>query len=111
MTGSGPRFCPNTAPPAVKPPSTTIAVPVTHSESSLARNSAIAAMSCGCPARGIGWISARNCYATCSPPGRRVFISGVLIPPGQIQLTRIRSLPTSRATERVRLMTAAFAAL
>ena len=40
--------------PVFMPPSTTIAVPVTHSASSLARKVAIAAISSGLPARGIG---------------------------------------------------------
>src|SRR5690348_13573943 len=39
--------------PVFMPPSTTIAVPVTHSASSLARKVAIAAISSGLPARGI----------------------------------------------------------
>jgi hypothetical protein len=38
----------------VKPPSTSIAVPVIHSDSSLGRNSAALAISSGSPARRIG---------------------------------------------------------
>src|SRR5271170_7292295 len=91
-------------------PSTTIACPLTNSESSLARNSAIAAISSGRPARGHGWKAANSCVAVCSPPGMRLYVSGVAISPGQMQLTRILSLASSIDAERVRLITPAFAA-
>src|SRR5208283_5075261 len=75
--------------PVFIPPSTTIAVPVIQSASSLARNSAIVAMSSGFPARGIGCDLAIDFSDRSSAPGRPRCISGVLTPPGQLQLTRI----------------------
>src|SRR5229473_8028810 len=44
---------PNPCARAINPPSTSIAAPVTHSDSSLARNNAMAAISSGWPARRI----------------------------------------------------------
>src|SRR5215472_778572 len=83
------------------PPSTTIVAPETHFESLLARNSAIAAISSGAPAFGIGCALA---YAA-SASGTALRDAGVAIRPGEIQLTRMKSLPTMRATDAVRLMT------
>ena len=58
--------------PDVAAPSTTIACPLTNSESSLARNSAIAAISSGRPLRGYGWNALNSSVAVCSPPGMRL---------------------------------------
>ena len=73
--------------PVAIPPSTIIEVPVIHSASSLARNNAIAAMSSGLPARGIGCIRAIFFAAASSPPGTPRTVSGVTMPPGQMQFT------------------------
>src|SRR5262245_35753990 len=80
---------------AMKPPSTSIAVPVIHSDSSPARNNAALAISSGWPARRMGCASAkaRSLRSLVAPP------IGVLIPPGQMQLTRMRYLPNSTAAQ------------
>ncbi len=49
-----------------------------------------------------------NIFSASGTPARE---AGVAINPGEMQLTRMKSLPTSRATDAVRLITPAFAAL
>ena len=69
--------------PAVSPPSTTIACPVTNVDSSLASHSAHCAISVASPARRIGWNifrPARAMSAACSTFGMPCVINGVTMP-------------------------------
>jgi hypothetical protein len=100
------RIAGSSSPPpqaAVDPP---LLVPVTHFDSSLARNNAAFCdilRLAGAPNR-LGYGQSPLAAFAGRPP------IGVLMPPGKMQLTRIRSLPHSTAAQWVRLITLALAA-
>ena len=105
--------------PAVKPPSTTRACPVTKLDSLLASQSAAFAISAGSPALPIGVSDASHGFTisgvrSTSSAG----ISGhtgaqihVAVPPGQIALTLIPRSASSKATDFVNPTTPNFAAV
>src|ERR1700733_9894938 len=92
------------------PPSGVIPEPVRNEESSLARNSATAAISSGVPSRPIGYLA----VVMASPAARSPFprarsmgsISGVYTVPGQMALTRTLRGARSTDMDRVRATTA-----
>src|ERR1700684_1791130 len=92
------------------PPSAVITEPVRNEESSLARNSATAALSSGVPSRPIGYLATVSASPPAmSPPPRAVSIgsiSGVYTVPGQMALTRTPRGARSTDMDRVRATTA-----
>ena len=83
-----------------------MACPVTRLDSSLASHSAAWAMSSGCPARPSGCTAAKRSVMISSARGNGAE-SGVTIPPGQMQLTRMPWGPPSAAALRVSEITPA----
>src|SRR5216684_678100 len=80
---------------AVSPPSNGIAAPVSHDDSSEARNTAISATSTGCPKRpkGIKAIRPFRSACPCSLASKSPFTNSVSTIEGQMQFTRMFSCP------------------
>ena len=95
---------------ALAPPSTTKAIPVTHSASGEVRNNTQWATSWGVPNRGQG-VSCKAALCLCSPSEVVGRFSAVGIRPGQTALILIRCGPYMTAKLRVKFTTAAFEAL
>src|SRR3989442_2673550 len=97
---------------AVSPPSSGIAAPVSHDDSSDARNIAISATSAGLPMRprGIVAIRAFRSACPCSLSLNTPFTSSVSTIEGQMQFTRIFSCAWSMAMAFVSIVTPPFEA-
>ena len=95
----------------MKPPSTTMSTPVVKAASSLARYTAMAAISSAVPSRPIFWRATNFSRPSGPAAAARSSIEGVSTVPGQIALQRMPWVMKSSATARVSSETAAFDAL